>query len=255
MNNDIFVILYVTTVSEESMNLDSLGIGGFIMKQSPDYFKLGTDAVLLSEFVKVRKRDRICDLGAGAGAVTILLAARHPVVRISAIEIRQGAAEIMRENISLNNIENRVDAICADLKKIRGVLPAESFDVVVSNPPYLKKDEGFKTEKGELLTARMEIDCTIDDVCAAAAYLLRFGGVFGVVYRPERLADLFRSLASTGLEPKRMRLVQNKPGASPSLVLVEAQKGARPGLKCLPVLQIRDESGAESAEIKRIYCR
>lgn len=237
------------------MKLDNLGIRGFVMKQSPQYLKLGTDAVLLSEFVRVGKRANICDLGAGNGAISILLAARHPEVAINALEIQEGAAALARENAELNKIEDRLKVHCGDLRRVNELFPAGSFDVVVSNPPYLKKNSGLQTAKAELLSARMEIDCTISEVCGAAAYLLHFGGAFGIVYRPERLGDLFDSLTSAGLEPKRMRLVQNKPSAEPSLVLLEARKGGRPGIKFLPTLMIRDESGEYSSELKRIYCK
>lgn len=235
--------------------IDELGIAGFRLKQSRDFLKLGTDAMLLSDFTRVKKRDRVCDLGCGNGAITVLLAARHPEIFLAGVEILPGAAALAEENIALNHLESRMRVICGDVLHIEELLPPESFQVVVSNPPYLKRDGGLHTENENLLTARMEIACTIDDICRAAAYLLRYGGNFSIVYRPERLPALFEALARCDLAPKRMRFVQNNQETAPALVLVEARKCGKSGLSVLPTLFIRDENGKETEEIRRIYQR
>ncbi len=235
--------------------LDELGINGFVMKQDKRYLKLGTDAMLLSEFSKVPKRGRVCDLGCGSGAVSILLAARHESILIHGIEIVEGAAKLCEENVSLNNIGDRMFVLNDDLKNVREHFEAGSFDSVVSNPPFMKESAGLKTEREELLCARMEICCTIDDVCAAASYLLKFGGSFSVVYRPSRLSDLFSALEKHNLAPKRMRLIQDTVSAEPSLVLLEARKGGGSGIKLLPTLIIKNPDGTETEETKAIYRR
>ena len=235
--------------------LDELGINGFVMEQDANYLKLGTDAMLLSEFARVPKRGKVCDLGCGSGAVTILLAARHGDITLHGVEIVEGAAALCRKNAVHNDMEDRVTVHHMDLKNIRNVFDAGSFDAVVSNPPFMQADGGLRTEKEELLCARMEICCTIDDVCAAAGYLLKFGGSFSLVYRPSRLADLFASLQKHNLAPKRMRLVQDTVKAEPSLVLLEARKGGGSGIKHLPALIIKNPDGSESEETKAIYQR
>ncbi len=235
--------------------LDELGINGFVMEQDKKYLKLGTDAMLLSEFARIKKNDNVCDLGCGAGAVSILLAARHESVRLCGIEIVEGAARLCEKNIAHNNISDRMCVHCADLKNVRGLFSAGSFDAVVSNPPFMEAGSGLHTESEELLCARMEICCTIDDVCAAASYLLKFGGSFSLVYRPSRLADLFASLKKHNLAPKRMRLVQDTVNAEPSLVLLEARKGGGSGIKNMPALILKNQDGSESEETKRIYRR
>lgn len=237
------------------MKLDELGISGFVMEQDAKYLKLGTDAMLLSEFAKVRKRDRVCDLGSGCGAVSILLAARHPEISLCGVEIVEGAAALAKKNAAHNNIENRMQVVCADLKKCEELFEAGSFDAVVSNPPFMALSSGIKTEREELLCARMELCCTIDDVCRAASHLLKFGGSFSLVYRPSRLSDLFAALIKYNMAPKRMRLVQDTVCAEPSLVLLEARKGGGSGIKLLPTLIVKNEDGTETKEIKRIYRR
>lgn len=235
--------------------LDELGINGFVMEQDEKYLKLGTDAMLLSEFANVKKNDRVCDLGCGAGAVSILLAARHGNIELCGVEIVDGAAELCRRNIMHNNIADRMTVHREDLKNVRRLFSAGSFDAVVSNPPFMQTGGGLRTENEELLIARMEICCTIDDVCAAAAYLLKFGGSFSLVHRPARLADIFSAMSKHNLAPKRMRFVQDTVIAEPSLVLIEARKGGKSGIKNMPALILKNPDGSESEETKKIYCR
>lgn len=237
------------------MKLDELGINGFVMEQDAKYLKLGTDSMLLSEFAKVRKRDKVCDLGCGTGAVSILFAARHPEISLCGVEIVEGAAELAKKNIVHNKIEERMQVYNMDLKDVQDRFEAGSFDAVVSNPPFMQMGGGIPTGREELLCARMELCCTIDDVCRAASYLLKFGGGFSLVYRPSRLSDLFAALLKYNMQPKRMRLVQDTVSAEPSLVLLESRKGGGSGIKLLPTLILKDECGNESEETRRIYQR
>ena len=102
--------------------------------------------------------------------------------------------------------------------------------------------------------ARGETDCTLDDICAAAAWLLRTGGSFSLVHKPERLSEAFCTMSARGIEPKRLRTVHSRYDAAPSLVLIEGRRGGRPGLKIEKPL-ILTENGEESAEFRRIYHR
>ncbi|MBR5478949.1 MAG: methyltransferase [Clostridia bacterium] len=235
--------------------IDEIGIGGFKLKQSNDFLKLGTDAMLLSHFANIKKHDNVCDLGCGNGAISILLCARHPEITVTGIEILEGAAQLAQENVEINNLSNRMQVIHGDVVKIKDLLPAESFTHVVSNPPYMKLTGGLHTENENLLSARMEINSTIDDMCRGAAYLLKYQGSFSVVYRPERLSVLFSALKAHNFTPKRLRFVQNDVKTEPFLVLVEARKHGKEGLKVLPTLFIRDESGNETREVREIYQR
>ncbi|MBQ6846240.1 MAG: tRNA1(Val) (adenine(37)-N6)-methyltransferase [Oscillospiraceae bacterium] len=235
--------------------IDEIGIGGFVMKQDAKFLKFGTDAMLLSEFTKIKKNDIVCDLGCGAGAISLLLAARHENIKIHGVEIVEGAACLAEENAKLNGIDNRMKIHNIDLKSVKEEFSAGSFDAVASNPPFMKNGDGLKTGREELLIARMEILCTIDDVCAAASYLLKFGGSFSLVHRPSRLSDIFLALEKYNLAPKRMRLVQDTVSAEPSLVLLEARKGGGSGMKLMPTLIIKNSDGTETDEIRAIYQR
>ncbi|MEG2857982.1 MAG: methyltransferase, partial [Clostridia bacterium] len=118
--------------------IDELGIGGFVLKQDDDFLKLGTDAMLLSDFARISKAGtRVCDLGCGNGAISILIAARHAQAHIDAIEIMPGAARLAHENVELNGLSSRMRVLCGDIKDVRKHYATESFDCVVANPPYL----------------------------------------------------------------------------------------------------------------------
>lgn len=237
------------------MQIEEIGINGFVLAQEDKYLKLGTDAVLLSDFARIPKNARVCDLGCGNGAICVLLAARREDVSLCGLEIVPGAAQLAQENARLNNISHRMQVVCGDICEVEKYLKKGEFDAVVSNPPYMPAGSGVPTACPELLGAKMEMHCNIWDVCRCAGYLLQDGGRFSLVYRPERLSDLFLALNDAGFAPKRMRLVQNKADAAPSLVLVEARKGAKPGLESMPVLCIRNADGSETDEVKKIYHR
>ena len=126
---------------------------------------------------------------------------------------------------------------------------------MICNPPYFPTDSGALSETASRRSARAEIDCTLEEVCRAAAYLLRWGGSFCLVQRPERLTDLLCSLRPLGLEPKRLRFVQMQAGTAPSLLLLEARRGGKPGLSTEPPLILRNSDGRDSAELDQIYFR
>ena len=145
--------------------------------------------------------------------------------------------------------------LAGDIRAHRSLFGTGSFDLAVANPPYFPLRSGALSPDPVRAAARGETDCTLQELCAAAAYLLRTGGSFCLVHRPERLSELFVCLSAHGLEPKRLRLVCPREGSAPSLVLVEARRGGKPGLQIEPALVLTDADGKESAELRRIYHR
>lgn len=152
-----------------------------------------------------------------------------------------------------NGLESRIDVLNEDLRNL-SVLTPGSFDVVACNPPYKQQGGGIiNPEQGRLL-ARHEYTCTIEDVCKSAARLLRFGGRLCICQRPERLSDIICAMRESGIEPKRLRLVQQRKNKAPKLFLIEGKKGGRSGgLVVNDTLLIEDESGGWSDEMLEIY--
>jgi tRNA1Val (adenine37-N6)-methyltransferase len=174
---------------------------------------------------------------------------------MTGLELLPGAAALARENLARNGLEERGEILTGDIREHRLLFPPGSFDLVVANPPYFPVDRGAISPDPERAAARGELTCTLEELCAAAAWLCRTGGSFYLVHKPERLSEIFTAMSGRGLEPKRLRLVCPREGSAPSLVLIEGRRGGRPGLKIEPCLILTDADGAESAQVKRIYHR
>ena len=231
---------------------DQLWPGGFRFLFDDTLFQPSTDSFLLGDFVRARRGDRVCDLGAGTGLLGLLLLARQGELSVTDVEIQAAACDLARRTAELNGLSDRVTVLEADLRKRDG-LPRTAFDVVVSNPPYFSPGSGATSPDPARCAARSEILCTLEDVCAAAAHLLIYGGRFYLVFRPERLAELFRLLQQYRLEPKRLRFVHHSASAAPSLLLLESRLGGKPGLAVEPPLLMKDEEGHDTADMRRIY--
>ena len=202
-------------------------LGPYRYRQSDTCFPLGQDSLALAEFVTVRRGDKVCDLGCGAGALLLLLAARVSTLTLSGVELSPADSALARENLAENGLAGEI--YTGDLRQVCKTLPASGFSLVVANPPYFRAGSG-----GEGGAARTE-SATLADWCAAAGRLTKNGGRFALVHRPERLAELFAALRGGGLEPKRLQLIQHDAYTPPSAVLVEGVRQGGPGLKVLPV--------------------
>ena len=213
----------------------------------------GTDAILLSHFASPRPSERTADLGTGCGIIPFLWCLSAPPEAIDAVEIQPDAAALVRRSVEHNRIGNFLRIFTADLRRLEEVLPASGYDLVTCNPPYRPENTGLKNRDEGRRVARHEEQCTLGDVSAAAARLLRFGGRFCLCQRPERLPDVLEALRSAGLEPKTLRLCAQRPGKKPFLCLVSARKGGRPFLEVQPTLYLEDSSGQRTEEIRQIY--
>ncbi len=236
------------------MQTQELWPGGPLFRQA-EHFRLGTDSILLADFTPVSGAVRGIDLGCGSGILMLLLALRSDKLRMTGLELLPEAAEAARENMALNGLGERCTLCVGDIRRSDALFRAGSFDLAVSNPPYFAPESGAAAPDPARAAARTEGSCSLAELCAAAARLLRTGGRFCLVYRPERLSELCCALTAHGLEPKRLRLVCHRADSAPSLALLEARRGGRPGLRIEPMLVLTDPDGGESAEYKRIYHR
>ena len=143
--------------------------------------------------------------------------------------------------------------IRGDIREIKKIIPHPTLDLAACNPPYKAVGAGLRNPDERMENARHECTCTLEDVAKAGRDVLRFGGRFCLCQRPERLADAMNVFRSYGLEPKRLRHVQQRINTAPSLFLLEVRRGGKPGLSVLPTLIIEDENGGFSAEMLEIY--
>lgn len=224
---------------------DLLWEGGPCFYFDTDLFSPSTDSFALGYFAAPKSGSRVCDLGCGTGLLGALLMARNETLTMHNVELQERALSLARKTFSENGWVSEFS--CGDLRDAAALPAAGSMDYVVSNPPYFKSGSGASAPGTARQAAREELSCTIDDVCIAAARVLRWDGSFAVVYRPERLVDLLTGLRSHGMEPKRLRFVQAK--NIPTLVLVESRRGGKPGLIIEPPLMIG------SKEWDKVYFR
>lgn len=204
--------------------------------QKKDGLTYGTDAFLLSAYLPPAHGGRAVELGCGTGIVSLLCAARGQYAHIDAVEVQADFAELAARNAELNGLSERVTVRCADLRDLRAADLGGEVDAVLANPPYMRADTGKLNRSDAKAIARHELFGGIGDFCAAAARLLRWGGRFGCVWRPDRLIDLLAAMREHGLEPKRMTAVHGDASAPASMVLLEARRGGAPGLIYTPPL-------------------
>ena len=221
--------------------------------QSPDAFRFGMDAVLLADFARPRPRSRVCDLGTGTGILPLLLYGRDSTITCDAVEIQPDAAERAQRTMRLNGLESRIKIFNRDLKEIRSFLPHASYELVICNPPYSPSAASLPSPKAALRAARQESECTLEDVAAAAAWLLRDRARFCLMLPAPRLTEAFETLKEHRLEPKRLRLVHANASRPARLALIETMLAVHPGLTIEPPLIVKDSNGKDSDEIRRIY--
>ncbi len=210
--------------------------------QNKNGLVFGTDAYMLSAYVKKSPRAIVCELGSGTGVAALLLLAKEKAATVYAYEVQQTFAELIKRNAALNRAEDKLFVIAKDIRDAGPSDLGGECDMVISNPPYMKTTAGKRNEHDEKYIARHEVCGDIYDFAAAAKRLLKFGGSFYCVYRPDRLIDLVCALRQNALEPKLMTFIHSDRESEPSMVLVEARKGGRPSLRITEPLIIYDNT-------------
>ncbi len=232
------------------IRLDDLFVHGWKIYQDTEGFCFGTDAILLASFAAEKVFHTAVDLCCGTGILPLLLAAEDCAKTIYGVDISVPSADLARRSVEYNNIGEKVKILTEDLRDTS--LPAGAFDLVTANPPYFLPGAG-KPAKDKVLAARSEAEGNFSDVASAAARLLRYGGRFCFVFKPERLAEAMTVCSSVKLEPKVLRLIYPKVDKAPELFLMECKKGAAPGLKCESPFVLYDENGKETPKFQAIH--
>lgn len=241
------------TELKEGERLDELHRNGYRIIQDPERFCFGMDAVLLAGFAKVRPGERVLDLGTGTGIIPILMEARAEGGAFTGLEIQPESADMARRSVRLNGLGERIRIVTGDLREAERIFGAASYHIVTCNPPYMPSGQGLQNPDQPKAIARHEVCCTLRDVAVQAERLLAAGGRFYMVYRPFRLAEALTELCACKLTPKRMRLVYPYVDREPNLVLLEALKGGKSGMRVEKPLVVCREPGVYTDEINEIY--
>ncbi len=224
--------------------------------QKKDGLTFGTDAYLLYAYLPKGKRIRkIADLGGGTGILSLLSLSAGKAETAYSVEIQTDFADLIGRNAEKNGLSDRLIPVCKDVRELTAADTDGCCDLVLTNPPYLAAECGFHNDAKSMDIARREICGNITDFCKAAARILRFGGSFYAVYRPDRLVDLLCAMRESGIEPKRLTPVLPSAGSLPSLILCEGRRGGAPGLFYTKPLILYESGENYTDDLKRIYER
>lgn len=241
------------TLLKENERIDDLQRKGYRIIQNPDYFCFGMDAILLSGFANVKKGERALDMGTGTGIIPILLEAKTQGESFVGLEIQQPVADMASRSVKLNQLEDKIEIVCGDIKEASTILPCCSFDVITCNPPYMNQTHGIVNPTKPKAIARHEILCNFEDIAREASKLLKPKGRLYLVHRPRRLMDLLCTLRKYHLEPKRMRYIHPFKEEEANMVLIEALHNGGVQMRVESPLIVYDEPGKYTQEVLQIY--
>ena len=237
----------------QSERLEDLQVGGLKIIQDGEKYCFTSDSAILANFVSAKNSDRCLEIGCGNGVISILVAHKCSPKEIVAFEVQQSAALLADRNVELNNLKDKIKIVQSPIQDFKNYVKHESFDVVFSNPPYMKTNEkSLVGENSPRAISRHEILLSLKELISCAAKLLKFGGKFCFVHRPERLSEIFSELKLNNLEPKKLLFVSPSESKAPTIVLIEARKGAKSGLEVLPTLIANDKDGSYIYTIKKL---
>jgi len=237
----------------ENERLDELHRNGYFIIQNPQKFCFGMDAVLLSGFARVKRRETVLDLGTGTGIIPILLEAKTEGEHFTGLEIQPESADMAKRSVRYNHLEEKISIEIGNIKDASSQLGASSFDVVTTNPPYMTGQHGLTNPNEAKAIARHEILCTLEDIMRESAKVLKPQGRFYMVHRPFRLAEILALMRQYHIEPKRMQLVYPYVDKEPNMVLIEGLRGGNPHVSVEKPLIVYKKPGVYTDEIYDIY--
>ena len=239
---------------KENERIDDLEYKGLKIIQNKEGFCFGIDSVLLSDFAKnIKKGARVLDLGTGTGIIPILLCGKTNLKKVIGVEIQEDVADMAKRSSKLNNLEDKFEIINENILNLKNIFQNQSFDVIVSNPPYKKKNTGIINENEKKIISRHEITANLEDFIKISKDLLKDKGEFYMIHRPERLVDILSLMRQNKIEPKVLRMVFSSEKKEPKLVLIKGVKNAKPFLKVEKNLYIYDKNGNYTNDILKIY--
>lgn len=239
---------------KENERVDDLEYKGLKIIQDINGFCFGIDSILLSDFSKnIKKGAKVLDLGTGTGIIATLLCGKTQLSEIIGVEVQKEVCEMASRSIKLNNLENKFKLINDNILNLNKYFNLNSFDAIVTNPPYKKKETGVENRDIKKLISRHEIEATLEDFIKISKDMLKDKGEIYIVHRPERLVDLLFLMRKYKLEPKKIKFVYSNINKSPKLVLIQGIKNAKPFLIVEENLYIYDEKGEYTKQLLEIY--
>lgn len=229
---------------------DLLGYDNMKIVQNTDMFSFSLDSVLLANFVSLNKKiTNILDIGCGNAPIPLILSTKTNA-SITGVEIQRDVFDMAKRSVSINNLDDRINIINADINDYVNDIESDTFDVITCNPPFFKvsPDSNFNDSEYKVI-ARHEVKLDLNQLFKISRKLLKNGGVVSIVHRPDRLIDIISAMRENNIEPKRLRLIYPKVGRECNMVLIEGSKNGSSGLKILSPLITHNEDGSYTREV------
>ena len=244
----------MNVIIKDDERIDDLEYKGLKIIQNINGFCFGIDSILLTNFARnVKNNTRIIDLGTGTAIIPILLSEKSKAREIVGVEIQQDMADMAIRSVKLNNLENKIKIINDNILNLKNKFKKNSFDVVVTNPPYKKINTGIINQNDKKIISRHEVTASLEDFIDVSFYLLKEYGELYMVHRPERLVDIIYILRQKNIEPKNIRFIFSNKDKEPKLVLIKAVKNGKSFLNFEKNLYIYDDDGKYTYEVLKIY--
>lgn len=231
---------------------DVLGYSNMKIYQNSNYFAFSLDSVVLANYAPIRLRDkRIVDFCTGNGIIPLILS-RRTSSKITGVEIQEKLADLAKQSVEYNKLENQIQITCEDVKHF-SKNHLNEYDLLLCNPPYFKVEEkSTLNESYEKKIARHEIAITLTEICDCARKVLKDNGRICMVHRSDRLMDILEEFRHHNLEPKSIKFIYETKEKESTLVLIEGQKCGKVGLKVLKPLILYEDDGKPTLEYERL---
>lgn len=213
--------------------IESLGKFQLKIIQNKNSYCFSVDSMLLAQFIKIKKGEKIIDLGTGCGVIPLLI--YHPEKKnlIYGVEIQENLVSLARRNVCLNSLDKEILIIKADINNLREEFSGEYFDVITVNPPYIPEGRGKSSSNNEQLIARHEKNINLDNILKMSKYLLKKGGRFYFIHRADIFVPVITALKKYSFEPKVLQFIYTKKDKEARRFLCEARKEGGTELKVL----------------------
>jgi len=216
-------------------------------------YRFSMDPVILAAHVAPRSGDKIIDIGCGCGIMPVIIGFRHRAAEVFGVEIQSQLALLAQKNIHENKLTKRLKILTQDIcttsiSDIRGYA-----DIIISNPPYKKKNSGRINPDPQKAIARHEIKLNLDTLLSNANRLLKKRGLFVLILPAERLSDLITAMQTFNFQLDWLRFIHTRKNKAAKLVLASGIKNGRGSCTVLPPLYIYNTAGQQTKEYTRMF--
>ena len=208
--------------------------------------KVGTDSVILGAWANQQNVKTVLDIGSGAGLLSLMLAQRNSISRVTAVEIDNDAVEDAKYNFNNSTWSNRLSVIHSDIRSFQA---EEKFDLIISNPPFFK--DSLLPDIHARAGARHDEHLSLDDLLSFVKKHLNHDGHFTLVFPFDRERELLSLAKIKGLFPCRIMRSMNKPSAQIKRSFIELSYIKTEAVK-IDLLEIRNAESEYSEAYKEL---